>query len=179
MNGVKQVHEQKKILLTPLILTVVIIVIDQIVKALIVSRIELYHVGFSMLDSFLRIVHTRNLGIAFSMGTGFPDVLRSILFIVIPLAILSLLIVYYLKSKELTSVQRWAIAAILGGGFGNLIDRIFRPEGVVDFIDIKFFGILGMDRWPTFNIADASVVVAGIILIGSIIFQKESKLDHE
>jgi signal peptidase II len=98
---------------------------------------------------------------------------------VIPLAILSLLIVYYLKSKELTSVQRWAIAAILGGGFGNLIDRIFRPEGVVDFIDIKFFGILGMDRWPTFNIADASVVVAGIILIGSIIFQKESKLDHE
>ena len=54
---------------------------------------------------------------------------------------------------------------IVGGGFGNLIDRCFRTEGVVDFIDVKFYGIFGMERWPTFNIADAAVVVCGILLI--------------
>ena len=52
---------------------------------------------------------------------------------------------------------------------GNLIDRFFRPAGVVDFIDVRFFGILGMDRWPTFNIADMSVVVCGIMLLLSFI----------
>ena len=50
---------------------------------------------------------------------------------------------------------------------GNIIDRIFRPQGVVDFIDVKFFGIFGLERWPTFNVADASIVVCGIILIVS------------
>ena len=61
------------------------------------------------------------------------------------------------------------ICGIVGGGMGNLIDRFFRPAGVVDFIDVRFFGILGMDRWPTFNIADMSVVVCGILLLLSFI----------
>ena len=54
---------------------------------------------------------------------------------------------------------------IVGGGFGNLIDRFFRAEGVVDFIDVKFYGLFGMDRWPTFNVADSAVVVCGILLV--------------
>ena len=50
------------------------------------------------------------------------------------------------------------------GGLGNYVDRIFRPAGVVDFLDFKFFGIFGLERWPTFNVADATVVVTGILL---------------
>ena len=53
---------------------------------------------------------------------------------------------------------------IVGGGIGNLIDRAFRAEGVVDFIDVKFFGIFGLDRWPTFNVADSSIIICGILL---------------
>ena len=66
---------------------------------------------------------------------------------------------------------------IVGGGLGNIIDRIFRPDGVIDFIDVKFFGIFGLNRWPTFNVADASVVVCGILMIISfcITFSKDSK----
>ena len=47
------------------------------------------------------------------------------------------------------------------------MDRLFRVRGVVDFIDVKFYGLLGFDRWPTFNLADSTVVVAGILLIVS------------
>jgi signal peptidase II len=61
---------------------------------------------------------------------------------------------------------------ILGGGLGNLADRIFRPAGVVDFIDVKFFGIFGFERWPTFNIADSAIVVCGILLLFTMLFQK-------
>ena len=76
---------------------------------------------------------------------------------------------HYFRSKDFTKLQRWTICGIVGGGFGNIIDRVFRPEGVVDFIDVKFFGIFGYERWPTFNFADAAVVVCGIILLISVI----------
>jgi signal peptidase II len=69
----------------------------------------------------------------------------------------------------LTSLQRWAITGIIGGGAGNLIDRIFRPDGVVDYISVKFYGLFGFDRWPTFNIADASVVVCVFLFLFSVL----------
>jgi uncharacterized protein (DUF342 family) len=73
---------------------------------------------------------------------------------------------------------------ILGGGIGNLIDRFFRPAGVVDFIDCYFFGIFGMERWPTFNIADSAVVICGAIFVVSFIVSlvkdlKKSKAKKE
>jgi signal peptidase II len=98
-----------------------------------------------------------------------------------PLIFLGIVIVVYMKSNDFTKLQRWAIAGIVGGGIGNLIDRIFRPEGVVDFIDVKFYGLFGMERWPTFNVADSAVVVCGILLIVSFIAMtiKDSKSKKE
>ena len=84
---------------------------------------------------------------------------------------------YYVRGREITTLQRWAIAGILGGGIGNLLDRLFRPGGVVDFIDVRFFGIFGLRRWPTFNVADSSVVVCGILLVLSLLLWEWRK--HE
>ncbi len=156
--------ELQKEKIKPLILTLLIIAADQISKALVVRNIPYHTVGKSFFGGILRIIHTRNLAVAFSIGNSLSSSVRIILFTVVPLIILILLLVYFMKSSEFTTLQRWAVAGILGGGFGNLIDRIFRPLGVVDFIDVKFYGILGFERWPTFNIADASVVVCGILL---------------
>ncbi len=158
--------------LTPLWLSVAIIVADQISKALIVASIPMHTIGASFLDGFLRIIHTRNLAIAFSIGRSLPEHLRTILFIIMPLIFLVLLVVYFVKTNEFTRLQRWAVAGIIGGGFGNMIDRVFRPDGVVDFIDVRFYGLFGLERWPTFNVADSSVVVAGILLAASFIFEK-------
>jgi signal peptidase II len=94
------------------------------------------------------------------------------LFIILPLILLVLLVIYFVKTDDFTRVQRWAVAGIIGGGFGNMIDRLFRPEGVVDFIDVRFYGLFGLERWPTFNVADSSVVVAGIVMAASFIFEK-------
>jgi len=46
---------------------------------------------------------------------------------------------------------------------------------VVDFIDIKFYGLFGFERWPTFNAADSSVVVCCILLFISIILDSKNK----
>lgn len=155
--------------LLPFILTIIVIVLDQITKALVVSFIPPYKIGAQFLGDFLRLIHVYNPGVAFSIGAYWPDLLRRIAFSIMPLIFLAIVIVVYMKSNDFTKLQRWAIAGIVGGGIGNLIDRIFRPEGVVDFIDVKFYGLFGMERWPTFNVADSAVVVCGILLIVSFI----------
>lgn len=176
MNISKKTKER----LFPFILTVSIIAADQISKAIIVATIDKHTVGARIFGDFLRIIHTRNLGVAFSIGTGVSATLRSVLFTVVPLIVLAGLLVYYYRSDEFTKLHRWAVAGVIGGGLGNLIDRIFRTEGVVDFIDFKFYGLFGLERWPTFNIADSSVVVCGIILLVSILFagKKEGVEDN-
>lgn len=167
--------EKKKLL--PFILTGLVILADQITKAVVVALIPIYTVGANIFGDLLRIVHVANTGVAFSLGDSMPLAIRRILFAIIPLIVIILVIVVYFRNDEFNSVQRWAICGIIGGGIGNIIDRFFRAEGVVDFIDVKFFGIFGLERWPTFNVADAAVVVCGIILIVSFLITicKEKK----
>ena len=109
--------------------------------------------------------------------------------ILIPIVVIAIIVRICLKSDDLTILQRWCVCGIIGGGVGNIIDRIFRFEtGVVDFIDMPWFGLhqfdntpvlkfLSMDRWPTFNVGDAFVVVCGVTLIISfiIVYAKQSK----
>lgn len=167
--------EKKKLL--PFILSGLVILFDQITKALVVAFIPLYTIGTEVFGDLLRIVHVANTGVAFSLGDSMPIALRRILFGIVPLIVIILVIVIYFRNNEFNSLQRWAICGIIGGGIGNIIDRFFRAEGVVDFIDVKFFGIFGLERWPTFNVADAAVVVCGIILVISflITIKKESE----
>lgn len=163
----------------PFILTALLLVIDQVSKAIIVRFVDPFPFsqGIQVIGDFFRIIHARNLGVAFSIGGGFSGGLRSVLFMIIPVLVIVVVILYYFKVKDITPAQRWALCGILGGGLGNIIDRIFRPAGVVDFLDFKFYGILGLDRWPTFNVADMSVVICGILLV--ITFFTYKKETHE
>lgn len=155
--------------LLPFLLTLFVIGADQAVKAFIVNNWpENSFIKDLFGNHFIELYHVRNKAIAFSLGDNLPDAVRPVLFVVLPIAVLIFLVVYYFKSDEFTPLQRWSVAGILGGGLGNLIDRVFRPEGVVDFISVNFYGFLGFTRWPTFNIADSSVVIFGLLLLFTI-----------
>jgi signal peptidase II len=163
----------------PFILTGLVVLADQLVKSFIVKHWPqegtLIKDVFS--NGFLYLYHVRNKAIAFSLGRNLPDSLRPFLFILVPLVVLGLLVWYYFRSEEFSALQRWALAGIVGGGLGNIIDRIFRPDGVVDFISVKFYGLLGLERWPTFNIADSSVVVCCILFLVSIFTDSKKSQD--
>ncbi|MEX2444199.1 MAG: signal peptidase II [Alkalispirochaeta sp.] len=162
----------------PLVLAAVIVVVDQITKAIIVAHVPLfYETGFriEVLGDFFRIIHARNLGMAFSIGHDLPETLRRILFVGLPVVVLGVLVISFYRSPELSRRQRWWVAAIIGGGVGNIIDRVARPLGVVDFIDVRIYGLFGMERWPTFNVADASVVVGGMLLVISMLFTTDGR----
>jgi signal peptidase II len=161
----------------PFSLTAFLVVADQLIKMFIVKNWPGDGVFISDVfgNDFLWIIHVRNKAIAFSLGDNLPESLRPALFIILPLIVLGFLVWYYIKSDDFTRLQRWAVAGIIGGGIGNIIDRIFRPDGVVDYISVNFYGLLGLSRWPTFNLADASVVVCGIILLFSIMISPKAK----
>jgi signal peptidase II len=162
--------------LVPLLLTVALFALDQATKALVVAHIPVRHIGAAFFGDLIRIIHVYNPGIAFSIGNSLPLDVRNVVFALLPLAIVALVFATYIRSDDFTRVQRWAIAAVIGGGLGNLADRFFRNDGVVDFIDIKFFGIFGLERWPTFNVADMSVLIgAGIFMASVIIAAKNTE----
>jgi len=164
--------EVLKIKCMPVILTVLVFIADQVSKAIIASIIPPFTIGWSFFGDLVRIIHVCNEGIAFSMGDSLPGTVRSILFSAAPLVVIIIVFVVYFRNNEFSWLQRWCICGVLGGGLGNLYDRFFRAEGVIDFIDVKFFGLFGLNRWPTFNVADAAVVVCGIILAVSFIHQE-------
>ena len=156
--------------LIPFLLSATIIIADQLTKWWVVATIPQGTIGFSFLSDFLWICHVRNSAIGFSLGSDLSLIARQVLFIVLPVILLGVLIGFMIQNRELRLFQRWMLAGIVGGGIGNVVDRIFRPEWVVDFVSVRVYGFLGFERWPTFNVADAAIVVTGILLMIHLLF---------
>jgi signal peptidase II len=152
-------------LLAPFVLSIAIIAVDQLTKLAVVRLIPAGRIAWTAFGDFFWLVHQKNTGAAFSIGHNMPEIARVAILIIMPLALLTGLCVYMLKTDELSGLQRWAVGGIIGGGIGNIADRIFRADGVIDFLSFKFYGLFGLERWPTFNVADSAVVVCGILLV--------------
>jgi signal peptidase II len=145
------------------VLAAFLIALDQIVKQWVVATYPLQgpeqYIGLGFYFTY-----EQNTGAAFSIFRDNPYALGT-LSAVVATAILVYLIV---KRKTLSTLHRYALASILAGAIGNMIDR-FRLGYVVDFIH---FHIPGFDFPYIFNIADSCVVIGAILLIGSSLFQK-------
>lgn len=187
-NFFAEVKKDWKMKTLILLIAPIAILVDQITKSLVVRFIPLYgSLWGNPYEGVFRIIHVRNNAVAFGLGQGFPDAMKLVFFILLPITILLSLIVYSIYKNDQPIYQRVSFALIIGGGCGNLIDRMFRPDNVVDFVDTIWFGIdalqnipilklLSFERWPTWNIADACVVIAVVILlIGTIIEEVQTK----
>ncbi len=149
--------------------TALVILLDQATKL----RVRyLMQIGESqqILGDFFRLTYITNTGAAFSFSLGSDEINR--LFFVI-VSIVAILVFLYLLFKEERMITRLAYALILGGAFGNLFDRI-AYGAVIDFFDFKFFSFV-MERWPVFNIADSSIVIAIFLLLFDLIVPLKSK----
>lgn len=163
--------------LLPLSLSAGIILLDQVAKIVIMHTVG--KTGpVRVIGDFFRLIYVQNPAIAFSIGRGIEAGTRRALFTLLPLIVIALLFLYYMFTRDpLTRFQKWCFGALVGGGLGNYVDRIFRPAGVIDYLDFKFYGIFGMERWPTFNVADMTVVISGILLFISFLIPARSTGD--
>jgi signal peptidase II len=132
------------------------LVVDQVTKTWAVRSLT---PGRSIdLPLGVALVHARNTGVAFSKGDGVAAIIVPILLVIA--------VIGWTARKELRQPEganKWAVLGyglILGGAFGNVVDRLFRSKGwgrgaVVDMIDVGW--------WPIFNVADAALSI-GVVL---------------
>jgi len=164
----------KRLSATPAwILMSVILVLDQASKLLTRMFTELYDsipILPSLFGDTFRFTHLQNTGAAFSMSLSNPTVNR-IFFITA--SILAIIFIIYLLRKATHRLQVWAFGLVLGGAFGNLIDRIFLGS-VTDFVDVNIPDMLGMTRFPVFNVADSAIFIGMMLLIIDMIFLKDA-----
>ena len=130
-----------------------IVAADQFTKFVTVANIPLHgHVDF--MPGFLGFTYVRNTGAAWSSFEGMIW-LFALIFIVLTVAI-----VWEFSKNRMgfTTLERWCIVAIYGGGLGNMIDRL-RLGYVVDMIEVEFI------RFPVFNVADCFITCGCILLL--------------
>ena len=135
-----------------------IVVLDQYTKYLTVEKIALHgHVDF--IPGLLSFTYVRNTGAAFSSFEG-QQWLFALIFALFTAGVVY---EYFKKPMGFSAFERWCIAAVYGGGLGNMIDRL-RLGYVVDMIKTEF-----MD-FPVFNVADCFITCGCILLLGHLFF---------
>ena len=135
-----------------------IVLVDQWTKHLAVIYLVPRHIPHEIVGDVVRFTLTFNPGAAFGMHLG--DASRWV-FTVLTLLILGFLVRLFTGTPRAESALRLAVATVMGGAIGNLVDRLRSTSGVVDFIDIG----VGDVRFWTFNVADTAVSLGAVALV--------------
>jgi signal peptidase II len=154
-------------------ITGLVVLLDQLTKGWIIATMRL-HDAYPVIDGFFNIVYVRNPGAAFGFLAGASPLFRSVFFLAVTLAAI-LLILHYLRQTKIEEIFLvLALALILAGAVGNLIDRIRFGE-VIDFLDVY----IGAHHWPAFNIADASITTGASVLVMFLLGKRKEKIVEE
>ena len=146
-----------------LFFSAIIVIADQISKSIIKYSMYLSE-SIPVIPDFFHLTYVVNKGMAFGIDLPIGIGIFSFLSIII-----SCFLVFILwKERENILLVRIALALILGGAIGNLIDRILFSE-VVDFLDF----MIGDYHWYIFNIADSAVTVGIILMLWHSVFIKD------
>lgn len=136
-------------LIITLAISVFLVIADQIIKLFVVNYLQ--PVGsVTVIDNILKLTYVENRGVAFGM---FSDMRW--FFIIVTSLMIFLIIFFIVRKKPKDKIVYFCSALIVGGGIGNLIDRIFYGY-VIDYLSLSFFP-------PVCNFADYCIT-AGVIL---------------
>lgn len=147
-------------------LSLFIAITDLIVKALVKHLFKL-NTMYQIIPNFFSIYYLKNTGAAFSLLQD-----NTLFLIILSIVILIILHNYIRKEKDLLNDIKIPLGIVIGGIYGNLIDRIIN-HSVTDYLS---FNILGYN-FPVFNIADVAITLGALVLIINIM--KESRKKHE
>jgi len=160
-NMMKQINKKKIWIMAAIVILMVFF--DQLSKHLITARKD--SLPLIVIDNFFTLDYVKNTGASFGMMQGNNSLLIWLSFI-----ILGLLFYFHDHLPKKSSVF---FPFIVAGTIGNLIDRI-RNGFVVDFLDVYFRSY----HWPTFNLADSSIVVGVVGLIILFILEEKEQKDN-
>jgi signal peptidase II len=136
-----------------------IIVLDQVTKLAVRSTIPLY-AKRSIIPNLLDFTHVQNTGAAFGVLNAADFPFKSFVMIVVAALALVAISLYARQLGHEERLSRYGLAFILGGAFGNLIDRALYSH-VVDFVDVYW----GSAHFWAFNVADAAITIGAILVL--------------
>lgn len=141
------------------LLSLGVVLLDQLSKIMVDSGLEL-HESRSVVDGLLSLTYVRNRGAAFGLlsDAGLPY--QSLLFTLVSLAALTAIGLYAWRLPPAQRLAQGALALVMGGAVGNLIDRA-RLGHVIDFVDVYW----GVHHWPAFNVADSAISIGVALLV--------------
>jgi len=150
------------------ILIVINIALDQVTKVLARKHIE-YNETINVIGDYLIFTKVENTGAFLGMGSELSPALRVITLLVLPSLVMIGLLIYLIRTKDLTKYSLWGLSCIVGGGLGNIFDRLVYGS-VTDMLFLDFqFAHTGI-----FNVADMSVMLGtGLILIEQFLPKKK------
>jgi signal peptidase II len=158
-------------LLLPSIAIVAVVVVDQVTKLWAISALS-EQPSVQVLGKFFMLTLVYNEGGAMGSNFGSPT------YYLVSSSLILLFILYYIYSHRQNLMITVPLALIAGGALGNIVDRI-RFGQVVDFLDFDFFDInlfgYQIERWWTFNIADAAISCSIVFLLAKVIFFHHEK----
>lgn len=132
---------------------------DQISKSIVRQKVD-SNERISVIDNFVTLTNVENTGAFLSFGDSLPRFLYKILMIFLPLLVLGYGLYYLLTNNNLTRLLTLGICFIIGGGLGNIYDRIMHGS-VTDFLHFDFV----IFQTGVVNLADISVTAGFFILI--------------
>lgn len=136
----------------------IVIMVDLILKFIVSSKLVENDI-IKVIPNFFSIYYLKNTGAAFSILQD------STAFLVILSALILLVLNNYIdKEKDLNKISEISLGMVIGGIFGNMIDRIIN-HSVTDFISFRIFNY----NFPVFNIADIGITVGVFLLLISIL----------
>lgn len=142
-----------------LFVSLAVIILDQWTKWLVELHLP-HHIVDPVIPGFLNLTHVRNTGVAFGLFAASPgEESSSWLLTLLGLAALTAVGLYFWFAPSRNRGLLTALALVVGGAVGNLIDRI-GSGAVTDFIDVY----VGTHHWPSFNVADSAISI-GIVLM--------------
>jgi signal peptidase II len=149
------------------IIAFTITLLDQISKFSVQETLRLGQV-IPVIPGFFNVTYVLNPGAAFGFLSGAPAAIRHPLFTAISIFAVLFIIYYRARHREMGLLPSIALASILGGAAGNLIDRL-RFGMVVDFLDFYY----GAYHWPAFNVADSAITIGVSLMILEILTEQK------
>ena len=119
---------------------------------------------FTLFESFFNVIRAHNPGVAFSMFADLPDAIRVWILLGATGGIAIAVLLWWLQERKRAGITSWLLVLIMAGAVGNIWDRI-QLGYVVDFIDWHLTINGTTYHWPAFNIADACISVAVVLLL--------------
>ena len=150
-------------LFAQLIVMAGVVGLDQATKAVLVRSLEL-HDSVPLVDGLLSLTHVHNRGAAFGLLSDWDMPCQPLLLSVLSIAALLAIVFYFVRLPAAARLPRLALALVLGGAVGNLIDRVHLGY-VVDFIHVYW----RQYQWPDFNMADSAITVGVTLLVFDIL----------